>query len=324
MKHLIVGGAGFIGRNLIKKLKEDKSNEIFVIDDLSTGRLDEILDETVQSVNFHYGNIGCGCYDCMAVTEERIFDQIWHLASPCSPNPNNSKSYINRPIETFNANVIGLQNITKHFKFKKLLIASSSEIYGNPEVSPQKEEYFGNCNSFGMRSIYDESKRMLEALAYEYIRKGMDIKIARIFNTYSNDMPEDGRLISEMFRAHKEIKEAKKYKDPHGYELFFSTPCGQITIFGDGNQKRSFCHVSDMVEGLIKLMDSNLNEPINLGNPNEITVNQAIEIFEKKYGALNKKYKTALKDDPTNRCPDITKAKELLNWEPTISFEFGI
>jgi UDP-glucuronate decarboxylase len=231
-------------------------------------------------------------------------DQIYHLACPASP-----KAYQYNPIKTIKTNVLGTINalgIAKRTK-SRILLTSTSEVYGDPQISPQNEEYWGNVNPIGIRSCYDEGKRIAETLMMEYHRNNnVDIRIARIFNTYGPNMDKnDGRVVSNF------IMQCLENKD--------------ITIYGNGSQTRSFCYVDDTVDGLIKLMNGTSIGPINIGNPNEMQIK---ELAEKLLTMINTKskiiYKELPSDDPMQRRPNIDKAKELLKWEPKVNLNEGL
>ena len=293
MRILITGGAGFIGSHLVEKLVNN-DHKVTIIDNFSSGCIENIKN---LDVNIIYHNI----IDKLTLSG---FDQIYHLASLASPI-----YYQKNPVETALSNSIGTYNLlTEAQKHKsRILFASTSEIYGNPLQHPQKEEYLGNVNPIGVRACYDESKRLGETLMIDFHREyGVETRIARIFNTYGPKMNlNDGRVIPNF------IKQALK-NEP-------------ITIYGDGKQTRSFCYISDTIEGLIKLMNSDYIGPINIGNPNEITI---LKLAEKIIELTNSKSEIVFKelpvDDPVRRCPDITKAKKILGWEPKISLEEGL
>lgn len=306
---LITGGAGFIGSHLAKNLL-DKGNTVIVIDNFLTGSRTNIKDLQTNSrftcIEFDVTH----SFDPILDKLQNV-DEIYHLASPASPNKNSPRSYIAYPIETLLVNSVGTYNLLQIAKVKKskLLYASSSEVYGDPEVSPQPESYFGNVNPNGVRSVYDEGKRFGEAVTMAYYRKfGQDTRIVRIFNTYGPQMqPDDGRVVSNF------INQAIKHE--------------KITIYGDGSQTRSFCFVSDMVDGLIKAMETEntAGEVFNLGNPDERTVKDAAEIVKNMTQSDSEiVYEDLPEDDPKKRKPDITKARTTLMWEPQVSFEEGI
>jgi UDP-glucuronate decarboxylase len=301
----VAGGAGFIGIHLCESLLEDGFKVICVDNFITSSK--ENIQELKNNPNFVF--IEHDITKPLEISEE--IDFIFHLASPASPNQKSPRSYIKLPLETMLANSVGTHNLLELAKKNsaKFLFTSTSEVYGNPEISPQVETYFGNVNPNGIRSVYDEAKRFGEAITMCYVRNfGVDARIIRIFNTYGPRMQkDDGRVVSDF------IIQALSGK--------------QLTVFGDGKQTRSFCYVSDMVLGIKKAMftDNTKGEVINLGNPNEKTVLELAEIIKK---ALN--YTSELifeplpQDDPKRRNPDIAKAKRLLNWEPKVSIEEGI
>ncbi len=293
---LVTGGAGFIGSHLCEYLL-DKGNEVICLDNFFTGSKKNV-EHLLSNKNFEIIR-----HD---ITQQIYLetDEIYNLACPASP-----VHYQFNPIKTIKTSTLGVINmlgLAKRCK-AKILQTSTSEIYGDPKEHPQKESYRGNVNCFGPRACYDEGKRVAETLMYDYHGEHkVDIRIARIFNTYGPGMAkDDGRVVSNF------IVQALK-NEP-------------ITIYGDGKQTRSFCYVSDMVEGLYKLMESNFQQPVNLGNPNEITV---LEIADKIKKRTNSKSEIIFKDlpidDPTRRCPDISRAKKILDWEPKVKLEEGL
>jgi UDP-glucuronate decarboxylase len=235
---------------------------------------------------------------------ECSIDEIYNFACPASP-----EKYQQDPINTLKVNFLGVLNLLELAKIKnaKFLQSSTSEVYGEPKISPQSEEYRGNVNTIGIRSCYDEGKRIAETLTIEYHKKyNVDVRIVRIFNTYGSRMDKnDGRVVSNF------INQALN---------------GQpITLYGNGEQTRSFCYIEDQIKGLIQLMASNYVYPVNIGNPEEITVKELANIILKLTNSNSKIiYKDLPSDDPTNRKPDITKAKQILNWTPTYDLESGI
>ncbi len=296
---LVTGGAGFIGSHLCKKLLE-QNNKVICLDNFFTGSKKNI-EKLLENNNFKLVE-----QDIIEpyFTEEKI-DQVYNLACPASPI-----YYQHNAIRTVKANTIGVINILGLAKKHKarILQASTSEIYGNPLEHPQTESYWGNINCTGIRSCYDEGKRCAETLFFDYQRQNkVDIRVARIFNTYGPNMrPDDGRVVSNF------IVQAIKEED--------------ITIYGDGSQTRSFCYVSDLIDGLIKLMEkNNFFGPVNLGNPIEFSMK---EISEKILLLLNSKskiiYKDLPSDDPQRRKPDISLAKRQLNWQPSINLDEGL
>ena len=296
MKNLITGGAGFVGSHLIDRLM-NKGEQVICLDNFLTGN--------IKNINhwLNHKNFTLVEHDVIQPFEADV-DRIWHLACPASP----SKYQID-PILTTKINFFGAYNMLGLAKRinAKILFASTSEVYGDPEIHPQPESYKGSVNPIGIRSCYDEGKRISESLFFDYHRQhNIDIRIARIFNTYGPRMnPSDGRVVSN-FIVQALNKEA-------------------LTIFGDGSQTRSFCYVDDLVEGLILLMGNNQNGPINLGNPNEMSILQLGEIISKKtFSKLNFVEKPLPQDDPNKRKPQIKLAKEFLNWQPTVSIDDGL
>ena len=295
-KILITGGAGFIGSHLCERLLNE-GNEVICLDNFFTGSKNNIvhlMDNPYFEVIRHD-------------IEEPILievDEIYNLASPASPI-----HYQKDPVKTVRTNVMGAINVLDIAKRSgaKVLQASTSEVYGDPEIHPQVEEYRGNVNPIGPRACYDEGKRCAETLFFDYHREyGVDIRVVRIFNTYGPKMAiNDGRVVSNF------IIQALKNQD--------------ITIYGDGNQTRSFCYVEDLVDGLIKMMNSKEIGPINLGNPNEFTILELAEMVIKLTNSKSKiVFKPLPQDDPKQRQPDITKAKKHLKWEPKIELKDGL
>jgi UDP-glucuronate decarboxylase len=297
MKILVTGGTGFIGSHLCKRLLEE-GHYVICLDNNFTGNMNNIK-ELRTNPNFEFIR-----HDITEPIRIEV-EQIYHLACPASPD-----AYQYNPIKTVKTNVIGTLNVLGLAKRVKarVLLSSTSEVYGDPEISPQVEEYWGHVNPIGIRSCYDEGKRMAETLMMEYHRNnGVDIRIARIFNTYGPNMDKnDGRVVSNF------INQCLEEKD--------------ITIYGDGSQTRSFCYVSDLVEGLVKLMNQTETVgPINLGNPREMTIKELAHcVKELTQSKTNITFKDLPKDDPKQRRPDITKAKTLLKWEPKIVLEEGL
>lgn len=296
---LITGGAGFIGSNLCERLLNDY-NKVICVDNLLTGNIKNI-EHLFDDPNFEFIN-----HDIINPLEiHGTIDQIYNLACPASP-----PKYQQDPINTLKVNFIGVMNLLELARIKEatFLQSSTSEVYGEPTVSPQNEEYRGNVNITGIRSCYDEGKRVAETLVIEYYLKyNVNTRIARIFNTYGPKMDKnDGRVVSNF------INQALNNED--------------ITLYGNGEQTRSFCYIDDQVDGLIKLMNcNNWVRPTNIGNPDEITVKELANIILKLTGSKSKIiYKDLPLDDPTNRKPDITRAKKFLNWEPKYNLENGI
>jgi UDP-glucuronate decarboxylase len=296
MRILVTGGAGFIGSHLIDRLMK-AGEEVICLDNFFTGRKHN-LSHWMNSPNFELIR-----HD---VTEPiRIeADQIYHLACPASP-----VHYQYNPVKTIKTNVMGTMHmlgLAKRVK-ARFLLASTSEVYGDPEVHPQSEDYRGNVNPIGPRSCYDEGKRVAETLAFDYHRQNkVDIRVARIFNTYGPRMLEnDGRVVSNF------VVQALKGDS--------------ITVYGDGSQTRSFCYVSDLVDGLMRLMNGDCIGPVNLGNPEEYTV---LELAQKIQAMVNPNAEIQLKplplDDPRRRRPDITLAQQALHWTPTVPLTEGL
>lgn len=294
---LVTGGAGFIGSHICDYLLE-RDYKVICMDNLITGSLQNI--EHIRAGDFDFINhnitdeitINCG------------IDFIFHFASPASPI-----DYLQLPIQTLKVGALGTHNVLGLTKSKRarMILASTSEVYGDPKVHPQTEEYWGNVNPVGPRGVYDEAKRFAEAMTMAYHRQqGVDTHIVRIFNTYGPRMRKnDGRAIPAFISQALENKE--------------------ITVYGKGSQTRSFCFVADLVEGIYKLINSDYHLPVNLGNPQEMTI---LELAEKIKSLCNSKssivYHELPADDPLVRRPDITKAKKILNWEPKINFDEGI
>ena len=297
MKILVTGGTGFIGNHLCRKLL-NQNHYVICLDNNFTGSMDNIQDLLTHK-NFEFIR-----HD---ITEPLLIevDQIYHLACPASP-----KAYQYNAIKTIKTNILGTMNalgIAKRTK-ARILLTSTSEVYGDPEISPQVEEYWGNVNPIGIRSCYDEGKRVAETLMMEYYRNHQtEIRIARIFNTYGPKMDKnDGRVVSNF------INQCLNNED--------------ITIYGDGSQTRSFCYIDDTVEALIKLMNQEETiGPINIGNPYEMTIK---ELANKCLGIIKTKSKIIFEDlpsdDPMKRQPNIEKAKKYLDWEPETSLEDGL
>jgi len=297
-KILITGGAGFIGSNLCQRLLKE-NNRIICLDNLLTGNIKNI-EHLLDNPNFEFIN-----HDIIeTIVIEGNIDEIYNMACPASP-----PKYQIDPINTLKVNFIGVSNLLELAKLKnaRFLQSSTSEVYGEPKVTPQKEEYRGNVNTIGIRSCYDEGKRIAETLVIEYNKKyGVDTRIARIFNTYGPKMDKnDGRVVSNF------INQAINNED--------------ITLYGDGEQTRSFCYIEDQLDGLIKLMNSNYIYPVNIGNPNEITMKQlALLILHLTNSDSKFVYRELPQDDPTNRCPDITKATHILGWKPVYHLHIGL
>jgi dTDP-glucose 4,6-dehydratase len=295
---LITGGAGFIGSHLVDYYLE-RGDGVVVIDNLITGSKQNIVQHISHSA---FGFINEDICDVRRV--DGTYDLILHLASPASPF-----DYLKYPIQTMRTASVGTQNMLDIAKDNgaRFLLASTSEVYGDPEQHPQTEEYWGNVNPVGPRAVYDEGKRFAEALTAAYRRKnGLDTCIVRIFNTYGERMQEhDGRVIPAF------IGQALENKD--------------FTVFGDGSQTRSFCYISDMVTGITRAAKSNISGPINLGNPKEYTMLEVADLVKKSCGCTSGyNYMPLPENDPKRRRPDISKAKELLDWEPKVTLDQGL
>lgn len=299
MRILITGVCGFIGSHLAERFLRE-GNEVFGIDNFLTGKK-ENLEILLKYKNFKFEKNSVENFK-----KNEKFDLIIHLASCASP-----KDYLKYPLETMSANSIGTWNLLEISKKlnARFLYGSTSEVYGDPLENPQKEEYYGNVNPVGERSVYDESKRFGEALCMAYYRKfKLDVRIVRIFNTYGPRMKmDDGRVIPNF------ITQALKNED--------------LTIYGDGNQTRSFCYIDDLVEGIYRfsLKEKVKERIINLGNPEEIKIIDVAEIILKLIGSNSKmKFYPLPKDDPKRRCPDIEKAKIEINFEPRTELIEGL
>jgi len=296
MRILITGGAGFIGSHLVDRLME-AGHEVLCLDNFYTGTKRNIL----KWLNHPYFELIR--HDITEPIRVEV-DQIYHLACPASPI-----HYQYNPVKTIKTNVMGtlyMLGLAKRVG-ARFLLASTSEVYGDPEVHPQTEEYRGNVNPIGPRSCYDEGKRVAETLAFDYhLQNGVEIRVARIFNTYGSRMMEnDGRVVSNF------VVQALKGES--------------LTVYGKGSQTRSFCYVSDLVEGLIRLMNNDHTGPINLGNPDEYTILQLAQAVQEMVNPDTEIiFKDLPKDDPQRRRPDITKAKTLLGWQPTIPLPEGL
>ena len=297
MINLITGGAGFIGSNLIEKLLSNGEKIICI---------DNFISSNKSNTNKWRNNPNFNLIIHDIVEPIKIkANRIWHLACPASPG-----KYIKDPIKTLEINFIGTLNILKLAKTNnaKLLFASTSEIYGDPEIHPQNESYKGSVNTLGQRSCYVEGKRIAETLCHNYAKKhSLDIKIARIFNSYGpNMLPNDGRVISNFICS--AIKEKK------------------VFVYGTGNQTRSFCFIDDLIDGLIKLMNSNYLYPINIGNPyEEYSINSLANLIIKKLDPnIEIIVGEGIEDDPKKRKPDIFLAKSILNWDPKINLDSGL
>ena len=294
--NLVTGGAGFLGSHLIDRLMEN-GEEVICLDNFFTGTKSN-LSKWFKNSKFELIR-----HDITKPITLEV-DKIWHLACPASPI-----HYQYNPIKTAKTSFLGTYNMLGMARRvgAKFLLASTSEIYGDPEIHPQPESYRGNVNPIGLRSCYDEGKRIAETLSFDYKRThNIDISVARIFNTYGPRMlPNDGRVVSNL------IMQGLNNEN--------------MTLYGDGKQTRSFCYVDDLINGLIKLMNSKINGPINLGNPKEITIIELAKIISKKLNiSENFIFKDLPQDDPLQRQPVIAEAKEQLNWYPLIDLNQGL
>lgn len=298
MRILVTGGAGFLGSHLCDRLiKEGQS--VICMDNLITGSLDNIA-HLRENKDFKFIRQDVTEY----IKIDEPIDYVLHFASPASPI-----DYQKYPIQTLKVGALGAHKTLGLAKAKtaKFLLASTSEVYGDPLINPQREDYWGNVNAIGPRGMYDEAKRFAEALTMAYHRyHGMNTRTARIFNTFGERMrKKDGRVVPTFIT-----------------QALANEP---LTVFGDGSQTRSFCYVSDMIEGIYRLMLSDIHEPINLGNPQEMSIldfaKKIIELTKSKSKIV---YKPLPQDDPKVRRPDISKAKKVLNWKPKVSLEEGL
>jgi dTDP-glucose 4,6-dehydratase len=294
---VVTGGAGFLGSHLCERLLNE-GHRVICVDNLETGTLENI--EHLRTPDFVFSQHDI--IEHLDVGEP--VDYVFHLASPASPI-----DYLRLPLHTLKVGSYGTHNalgLAKRHR-ARFLLASTSEVYGDPKVHPQTEDYWGHVNPIGPRGVYDEAKRYAEALTMAYHRQqGLDTHIVRIFNTYGPRMrPHDGRAIPTFVRQALE-----------------NTP---ITVFGDGGQTRSFCYVSDLIDGFLRLIDSDYHLPVNIGNPSEFTILELAEVVLRLTGSSSQVIYEALpQDDPMVRRPDISLAKELLGWEPTVELEEGL
>ena len=294
---VITGAAGFIGSHLCETLL-DRGHSIVAIDNLITGDMGNIAHLRDRDLQFIRHDV------TRYIDVDGPVDYVLHWASPASPI-----DYLELPIQTLKVGSLGTHNALGLAKAKaaRFVIASTSEVYGDPLEHPQKETYWGNVNPIGPRGVYDEAKRFAEAITLAYHRyHGVDTKIVRIFNTYGPRMRlKDGRAVPAF------MSQALRNED--------------VTIFGDGSQTRSFCYVTDLVDGIVRLMDSNTNEPVNIGNPHEVTIKQIAETIIRLVGSKsNLVYRPLPVDDPKQRRPDITRAQTILGWEPKVDLEQGL
>jgi len=295
---VVLGGAGFLGSHLCDALVK-RGDEVVAVDNFSTGSKNN-LQQLNNAKNFSVVDADI----CEPIEIAGRVDLVLNFASPASP-----KKYLQIPIQTLQAGSLGTENAVQ-LALKnnaRLIMASTSEVYGDPLTTPQSETYFGNVNPIGVRSCYDEAKRFAEALLMAHSRvSGLNLGIVRIFNTYGPRLdPDDGRVVSTL------ISQAVSNQD--------------LTVHGDGKQSRSFCYVDDLIRGVIALADSNEIGPINLGNDKEISVLELANLVLKINQSSNKiTFTQAMDDDPQQRCPDLTLARHKLNWSPTISVEDGL
>ncbi len=305
MRILLTGAAGFLGSHLTDRLIAE-GHQVIGLDNFITGK-QENLAHLAGNQNFEFIRHDVSNF----IFVPGKLDYVVHFASPASPNPASPLGYPNLPIQTMKAGALGTHNtlgVAREYH-AKFLLASTSEIYGDPLEHPQKETYRGNVDPIGTRSVYDEAKRFAEALTMAYHRfHNIDTRIVRIFNTYGPRMRlDDGRVVPNF------IQQALQ-GDP-------------LTIYGDGSQTRSFCYVDDLIEGIYRLMNNDYHEPVNIGNPNETSIAALTELIngitENKGGVIQKMDKR-LDNDPQRRRPDITRARELLNWEPGVDFREGL
>ena len=295
---VVTGGAGFLGSHLCERLL-DRGDDVVAIDNLITGSVDNI-EHLFGQRGFTFVNHDVSAY----VWVPGPVDVIMHFASPASP-----KDYLEMPIQTLKVGSLGTHNCLGLAKSKgaRFFLASTSEVYGDPQIHPQPESYWGHVNPVGPRGVYDEAKRFAEAITMAYHRyHGIEVRIVRIFNTFGPRLrPRDGRVVSNFLA-----------------QALQGEP---ITIYGDGTQTRSFCYVDDEVAGFLKLLDSDLTGPVNIGNPGEFTVIELADIVKEVTGSSSPIVHEPLPvDDPTQRRPDITVAREQLAWEPTIDLREGL
>ena len=306
MRILITGAAGFLGSHLCERLLKD-DQQVIGMDNFITGNQGNLA-HLAGNPNFSF--IRHDVANFIFVPGDHL-DAVLHFASPASPNPASPYGYTNLPIQTMKAGALGTHNtlgIAKAFN-ARFLLAPTSEIYGDPLEHPQKESYWGHADPIGVRSVYDEAKRFAEALTMAYHRyHSVNTSIVRIFNTYGPRMHlEDGRAVPVF------LQQALQHKP--------------LTVFGDGSQTRSFCYVDDLIEGIIRLLLSDEHKPVNIGNPHEMTIMHFAEIINQIVGnpaGIKVLPDKRLGDDPQRRQPDITRASEILGWQPTFQLEEGI
>jgi len=305
MRILVTGAAGFLGSHLCERLLNE-GHSVVGMDNFITGSPDNLA-HLANNPRFEFIRHDVANF----IFVPGKIDAVLHFASPASPNPSSPYGYTNLPIQTMKAGALGTHNTlgVARAQNARYLLASTSEIYGDPLEHPQKETYWGHVDPIGVRSVYDEAKRFAEALTMAYHRyHGIDTRIVRIFNTYGPRMRlDDGRVVPNF------IQQALRGEP--------------LTVYGDGSQTRSFCYVDDLIEGIYRLLLSDEHLPVNIGNPAEITIMEFAETINRLVGnqaGIIRKDHLRLGDDPQRRRPDITRAKEILNWQPTISLEEGI
>jgi len=298
MRVVVAGGAGFLGAHLCARLLA-RGDSVVCVDDLSSGR-EENLTNLIDAPGFSFSRQDVSA----ALDVEDPVDAIVNLASPASP-----RDYLSRPLETLAVGSNGTRNCLELAERHgaRFLLASTSEVYGDPQVHPQTEDYWGHVNPIGPRSVYDEAKRFAEALTFAYARtQGTDVAVVRIFNTYGPGLrPGDGRVVSNF------LSQALREQP--------------LTVYGDGSQTRSLCFVDDEIDGIVRLLDSGVAGPVNIGNPEETTVLALAERVIALTGtSSNIVFEPLPADDPVRRCPDIARARELLGWEPTVPLDEGL
>ena len=305
MRIFITGAAGFLGSHLCERLLKE-GHQVIGMDNFVTGNPDN-LSHLAGNQDFLFIRHDVSNF----IFVPGKVDAVLHFASPASPNPLSPYGYTNLPIQTMKAGALGTHNTlgVARSQNARYLLASTSEIYGDPQVHPQQENYWGHVDPIGVRSVYDEAKRFAEALTMAYHRyHGINTRIIRIFNTYGPRMRlDDGRVVPNF------IQQALRGEP--------------LTVYGEGIQTRSFCFVSDLVEGIYRLLLSDEHDPVNVGNPNEITIKDFAETINRIVGnpaGIIQKPALRLGDDPQRRRPDITRAQEILKWEPKISLEEGL
>lgn len=305
MRILLTGAAGFLGSHLCDRLIDD-GHFVIGMDNFITGSPDNIA-HLSGDPNFHFIRHDVSNFIFVPGKVEAVL----HFASPASPNPNSPYGYVNLPIQTMKAGALGTHNTlgVARSQRARFLLASTSEIYGDPQEHPQTESYWGHVDPIGTRSVYDEAKRFAEALTMAYHRfHGIDTRIVRIFNTYGPKMRlDDGRVVPNF------IQQALRGEP--------------LTVFGDGSQTRSFCYVDDLVEGIVRLLESDEHDPVNIGNPIETTIIEFAKTVIEVVGSTSEivfKKEQRGEGDPQRRQPDITRAEKTLQWEPAVNIETGL